>query len=206
MGFEREIVIDCKGHLLGRLAAIVAKQLLMGQKIVAVRTEEINISGPLDRNRKKFQDFLRKTANTNPRRGPRHFRSPSKMFWRTVRGMLPHKQHRGAQALRLLTVAEGVPPAYAKVRRATVPGALRMIKLRPGRKFTRLGDLASLVGWKYASVVEALETKRKLRSKKQLTSRKPTDTLWVQARKKALANPSIKTAVDTLNKLGYVSK
>lgn len=38
-------VIDGKGHLLGRLASIVAKQLLLGRKIVVVRTEQILISG-----------------------------------------------------------------------------------------------------------------------------------------------------------------
>ncbi len=43
--FSLQIVIDGKGHLLGRLASIVAKQLLSGQKIVVVRTEALNISG-----------------------------------------------------------------------------------------------------------------------------------------------------------------
>ena len=45
------IVIDGKGHLLGRLASIVAKQILNGQKIVVVRCEEINISGSFFRNK-----------------------------------------------------------------------------------------------------------------------------------------------------------
>jgi len=40
-----EQVIDGKGHLLGRLASTVAKQLLNGQKIVVVRCEALNISG-----------------------------------------------------------------------------------------------------------------------------------------------------------------
>jgi ribosomal protein L13 len=39
------VIIDGKGHLLGRLASIVSKQLLLGKKIVVVRTEEILISG-----------------------------------------------------------------------------------------------------------------------------------------------------------------
>lgn len=43
--FQQRIVVDCRGHLLGRLASKVAKELLNGQKIVAVRTEEIVISG-----------------------------------------------------------------------------------------------------------------------------------------------------------------
>jgi len=39
------IVIDAKGHLIGRLASILAKQILNGQKFVVVRCEEINVSG-----------------------------------------------------------------------------------------------------------------------------------------------------------------
>lgn len=39
------IVIDGKGHLLGRLASIVAKQLLFGKKVVVVRCEAMIISG-----------------------------------------------------------------------------------------------------------------------------------------------------------------
>lgn len=45
------VVIDGKGHLLGRLASIISKQILSGQKIVVVRCEEINISGSFFRNK-----------------------------------------------------------------------------------------------------------------------------------------------------------
>jgi len=47
--FEKEIIIDGRGHLRGRLASIVAAQLLRGQRIVVVRCEEINISQSLFR-------------------------------------------------------------------------------------------------------------------------------------------------------------
>jgi large subunit ribosomal protein L13Ae len=45
------VIIDGKGHLLGRLASIIAKQVLNGQKIVVVRCEEVNISGSFFRNK-----------------------------------------------------------------------------------------------------------------------------------------------------------
>jgi large subunit ribosomal protein L13Ae len=48
---SQPIVIDGKGHLLGRLASIISKQILSGQKIVVVRCEEINISGSFFRNK-----------------------------------------------------------------------------------------------------------------------------------------------------------
>jgi ribosomal protein L13 len=38
-------VIDGRDHLLGRLASIVTKELLAGQKIVIVRCDEMVISG-----------------------------------------------------------------------------------------------------------------------------------------------------------------
>ncbi len=41
----KTVVIDGKGHLLGRLASIVAKQLLEGAKITVVRAEAIVVSG-----------------------------------------------------------------------------------------------------------------------------------------------------------------
>nr|CAH7741719.1 unnamed protein product [Callosobruchus chinensis]CAH7750876.1 unnamed protein product [Callosobruchus chinensis] len=42
---QKAIIIDGRGHLLGRLAAVVAKTLLEGNKIVVVRCEQLNISG-----------------------------------------------------------------------------------------------------------------------------------------------------------------
>lgn len=69
MRFEKEIVIDCKAHLLGRLASIVAKQLLSGQKITLVRTEETNITGPFFRSKLRFMSFMRKRCLVNPSHG-----------------------------------------------------------------------------------------------------------------------------------------
>lgn len=53
---------------------------------VVVRAEEISVSGGLVRQKMKYERFLRKRMNTNPVRGPFHFRAPSRIFWRTVRG------------------------------------------------------------------------------------------------------------------------
>ena len=49
-------MIDGKGHLLGRLASTVAKQLLNGQKIVVVRCEQLNISGEFFRAKRTSLD------------------------------------------------------------------------------------------------------------------------------------------------------
>ena len=70
----KAVVIDGRAHMFGRLASIVAKLILNGQKVVIVRCEEINISGNFYRNKLKYLDFLRKRCNVKPSRGAFHFR------------------------------------------------------------------------------------------------------------------------------------
>jgi len=53
-----QITIDGKGHLLGRLASTVAKQLLNGQKIVVVRCEALNISGEFFRAKRTYHTCI----------------------------------------------------------------------------------------------------------------------------------------------------
>ena len=162
--FQKLVVVDCKDHLLGRLAAKLAKELLNGQHIVCVRCEEINITGTLIRNRLKYMIFLRKRKNTNPKKGPFHYRSPSKILWRVIRGMLPHKTTRGEKALSRLKVFEGVPPPFDKKKKVIVPDAYRITRLRPGRRYTVLGDLSKKVGWKHSHVIAKLEKQRKVKA------------------------------------------
>lgn len=82
----KRVVVDARHHMLGRLASIIAKELLNGQKVVVVRCEEICISGGLVRQKMKYMRFLRKRMNTKPSHGPIHFRAPAKILWRTIRG------------------------------------------------------------------------------------------------------------------------
>ena len=73
-------------------------------------------------------------CNVKPSRGPFHFRAPGKIFWRTVRGMVPHKTERGKAALKRLVTFEGIPAPYDKTKRMVVPAALKVLRLKPGRK------------------------------------------------------------------------
>eukprot|EP00052_Salpingoeca_macrocollata_P033554 m.8759 g.8759 ORF g.8759 m.8759 type:complete len:242 (+) comp5287_c0_seq1:210-935(+) len=203
MVFEKQIVVDGRGHLLGRLASIVAKQIQAGQHIVVVRCEQMNISGSLYRNKLKYLAFLRKRTNTNPKRGPIHFRAPSRILWRVVRGMLPHKTFRGAECLKRLKVFEGCPPPYDKVKKMVVPAALKVVRLKPGRKYCTLGRLSHEVGWKYQEVVQTLEEKRKVKNAAYYKQKKTALKLRAQAVKNVANTDVVKKANETLNKLGY---
>merc|ERR1719198_502840 len=132
----------------------------------------------------KFSRFLRLRMNTNPKKGPIHYRSPARILWRTVRGMIPHKTKRGAAALERLKTFEGVPPPYDKVKRAVVPDALKVLRLQTSHKFCTLGHLAKEVGWKHGETVSGLEEKRIARSAEFYKLKKK----GVQLKLKATAN------------------
>lgn len=113
------------------------------------------------RNKVKYAQFRNKRMNTNPGRGPFHFKSPAMMVWRTIRGMVNQKTVRGQEALQRLSTFEGVPAPYDKQKRVVVPAALRVMRLKPGRDYTIIGDLAHAVGWKHRELLQRLESKRK---------------------------------------------
>merc|ERR1719235_2137617 len=161
MSFKKEIVVDANQHLLGRLASVVAKQLLNGQHVTVVRCERIEQTGSHIRNKFKFLTFIRKKTNTNPKRGSFHERSPAKVFKRCVRGMLPKKKKRGYCALERLKTFVGCPAPYDKKKKLVVPDALRVIRLQPFRKYSNLGKICSQLGWKHGGLIAGLEEKRK---------------------------------------------
>jgi large subunit ribosomal protein L13Ae len=149
----------------------------------------------------KYHDYLHKRCVVNPRKGPFHFRAPSRMLYRVIRGMVPHKLPRGAAALERLKVFEGIPQPYDHMKRVVVPDALRVLKLKPGRKYTVLGRLASEVGWKYADVVSKLEEKRKTKSATYYERQKAKRRLVTKAKQSAASK--LTPVASTLEKYGY---
>ena len=98
--------------------------------------------------------------------------------------MTPHKTARGAAALERLKLFEGVPPPYDRKKKMVVPEALRVLRLKPGRKYCTvkvksrllliellsLKSLLSVCHMKLAGVTRMLliALKRRERSKHKL--------------------------------------
>lgn len=186
-------IIDLKGHVVGRAAAVIAKQLLLGKRITVVRTDEANISGGAIRNKIKYLNFLRKRHQSNPKKGPFHHRSPSDVFCRVVRGMLPYYTKRGHAALRRLVAYEGIPVNVAnKGTRFIIPKADASTRLRPERSKTVLGQMCAHVGWKYKPIVDKLEAARKTKASRFHKRTQKLRDAWKKARKDATAkmNPA----------------
>mmetsp|Transcript_20762 Transcript_20762/g.49335 ORF Transcript_20762/g.49335 Transcript_20762/m.49335 type:complete len:204 (-) Transcript_20762:55-666(-) len=196
-------VVDCRGHLLGRLCSIIAKELLCGQKVVLVRCEEINISGSFIRNKLLYMSQFRKRMNTNPQKGPIHYRAPSRIVWRTIRGMMPHKTDRGAHALENLKVFDGIPAPYDKMKRMVVPDALRITRLKPQRKYCVLGRVSQENGWKHLDVVKSLEEKRKIKSQAYYEKKKAINKKKAAALATAAGSAKVKKVAPILAAFGY---
>lgn len=79
--------------------------------------------------------------------------------------MVPHKTARGAAALKRLELYEGVPPAQDKLKKVVVPQALRVLRLKPGRKYCTLKRISHEFGWAHKDVIDRLEEKRKAKGK-----------------------------------------
>ena len=130
MVFQKVVVIDARDHMLGRLASVVSKELLSGQAVVVVRCEQVCVSGSMIRNEMKWARFLRKRTAPNPKCGPFHHVAPSRILFRTIRGMVPHKTNRGATAMAHLKCFDGIPAPYDTMKKMVVPVALRVNRLR----------------------------------------------------------------------------
>ena len=158
--FRKHIIVDAKGHLAGRLASYIAKELLNGQRVSIVRCEKTLISGSKYRNKLKVMDFRNKRMSTNPKKGPIHQRAPSQMLERKIRGMVPHKTPIGAAAMKRLTCYDGCPLSLNNKKKMVVRDALKCIRLKPRARYCCLGDVATVCGWTKAAIINSFEAKR----------------------------------------------
>ncbi len=69
-------------------------------------------------------------------------------------------------------VLEGCPVPFSHMKKVVVPGALRVTRLRPGRKYCTLGRLSDEVGWKRWNIVKDYEVKRREKSAKYYAAKK----------------------------------
>ena len=106
-------VYDAKGMVLGRMAAHIAKQLILAKRegrnenVVVINCERAVVSGKKEH---VISNYKEKYQLNHPRKGPFFPRMPDKIFKRTVRGMLPYqKKTSGRMALKSLRVEIGCP-------------------------------------------------------------------------------------------------
>jgi large subunit ribosomal protein L13 len=100
------IYINAENRVVGRLASVVAKQLLNGERVAVVNTGKAVMLG---NSGTTIKEFLKKRSRGDPYHGPFYPTKPDRIFKRVVRGMLPHKTQRGGEALKRLRAFVSVP-------------------------------------------------------------------------------------------------
>lgn len=135
------VVIDASNLILGRMASIVAKRLLMGEWIVIVNAERAAISG---KRQSKIRDARAFLEIGHPKKGPFHPRRPDQIVRRTIRGMLPRRLPKGQKALRRLRVFIGVPNELENMAFQTIPEA-NVGKLKC--PYLTVGQLSKEIGY-----------------------------------------------------------
>lgn len=134
-------IINAEGLILGRMASIIAKRLLKGEKIVIVNAEKAVLSGKRKSKVKEAKEFLQVG---HPKKGPFHSRRPDRIIRRTVRGMLPYKQPKGKQAQKRLKAFIGIPEELKDQNMETLAQADAKKLTCP---YFTLAELAEEIGW-----------------------------------------------------------
>nr|KAF6438909.1 ribosomal protein L13a [Molossus molossus] len=99
---------------------MVAKQVLLGRKVVVVGCEDINISGNFYRNKLKYLAFLCKWMNTNPATSLTISTPSTATFGRLCKARAPQDQLRPG-CLICFRAFDRILPPYDKKRRMVVP-------------------------------------------------------------------------------------
>lgn len=142
LGGTGKTIVDAEGLVLGRMASIIAKRLLEGEKIEIVNAESAIVSGKRLQVINRWKEFL----NVGGRgRGPVHWRRPNTIVRRTIRGMLPYRKTRGREAFSRLKVHIGVPEELTDAMKISIQEA--STSMLDGRYVT-IGEIASNIGWK----------------------------------------------------------
>jgi large subunit ribosomal protein L13 len=118
--FKGVVIIDATGLILGRVASVVAKRLLEGERVVILNAERSVISGKrlsIVRAAKAFLEV------GHPRKGPIHHRQPDRILRRTIRGMLPRRKPKGQEAYKRLRVFVDAPEEFKGEEMQTIPEA-----------------------------------------------------------------------------------
>ncbi|MFB6092096.1 MAG: 50S ribosomal protein L13 [Haloquadratum sp.] len=103
--FDADVVVDARNCIVGRVASEVAQRALDGERVAVVNAEDAVITG----SEEDVMSTYRKRSEVGSDRGPNYPTRPDGIFKRAVRGMLPHKQKRGREALSNVRVYVGNP-------------------------------------------------------------------------------------------------
>ena len=139
------VIIDAKNMIIGRIASIIAKRALLGEKISIINCEDAIITGNKDQ---IFARFKQKRDMGIPLKGPYIHRSPDKIVRRIVRGMLPYKKPRGRDAYKRVMCYVGFPSSLKESKDSVEKIDLADISKFQTLKYISIGEVSKFLGSK----------------------------------------------------------
>ena len=140
-----EINIDATGLIVGRMGTYVAKQVLLGHSVNIFNAEKAMMTGTPRYNVEMYRYLIRETGQ--PQTGPFLSRQPDRFIRRQIRGMLPHKKTRGAEAWKRIMCYIGVPAEFAGKKLVSLDFA--HVRHKKTMKLITIGDLCKSLGGKF---------------------------------------------------------
>ncbi|MEE8402611.1 MAG: 50S ribosomal protein L13, partial [Candidatus Hydrothermarchaeaceae archaeon] len=127
------------------MASYVAGELLKGEEVAIINAEECIISGDEKSVFGKYLHRRLRSSIVNPaRHGPFFPRRPEGIIKRAVRGMVPHKQAKGIDAMKRLRIYIGVPAELEGKPMEDVD--IKNVTTLKIPKYIKLKELSTLLG------------------------------------------------------------
>jgi large subunit ribosomal protein L13 len=135
--------INAENLIVGRIASVAAKQALLGEPVEIINCDRAVISGSRQH---QYAEWLRKVKMGTHRKGPFYRRQSNMLVKRIIRGMLPHKQQKGALALKRITCFSCIPPDVKKEDYKTIESA--DVRKLESTKYVYIKDICKVMGGK----------------------------------------------------------
>src|SRR3989344_7656110 len=137
------MIIDATDLILGRMATVVAKKALIGEKIDIINCENAVVTGD---KKNILANYKQKKDRGIPLHGPYFPRYPDRLVRRTIRGMLPWKRTRGREAFKRVMCYISVPEQFKDKKIETIK-EVNVEKL-PNTKYLTIKDICKYLGAK----------------------------------------------------------
>lgn len=144
MSSSETVYVDATNQIAGRLASKVAKQILLGRRVVVLNAEKSLISGAKTSVINQWKRSLELSSRVNPIYGPIHPRRPDTILRRMVRGMVPRTKPSGLAAMKRLRVYIGTPPDIKPVKMTEFKDTAAP---RPVPVYVTMAELSRNLGW-----------------------------------------------------------
>lgn len=130
------IVVNAENLILGRMATFVAKQTLLGHEVRVINAEKAIISGT---KAKTIAEKKQAKERGTPTKGPFITTMPDRYVRRVIRGMLPYKLAKGAEAYKRVLCYVGIPEELKD--KETVELKQAHFKKLPNLKYATVGEV-----------------------------------------------------------------